>query len=251
MLQLGDDEPLPDRDGVRVRRFALSSRGDLVSGRLLLPTPAAAPFPLVLMQHGRGDSADSPYIDATGGPWAERGCAVAALDLPLHGARADQKLAETLQNGLSPRGPARILIREFLRQTVADLQSGLDVLSELPEIDAGRVAFVGFSLGAIAGASFVARDPRPSAAAFAVAGAGLLPASLDPAAAMAGIAPRPVLLVNAEDDEVIPRPAAEALFAAGQEPKQQRFFPGSHTTLPGVALKTLWGFVRESLGIPL
>jgi dienelactone hydrolase len=238
-------EAYPD---LRVRRFELSSRGDRVPGRLLLPPEGRGPFPLVLLQHGAGGSKESPYLDASGGPWARRGLAVACIDFPLHGARADQKIAALLPEGREPRGPnGAALAFEFARQAVIDLEHTLDALASLDEIDSERIAYAGFSLGALLGAAFCALDPRPRAAALALGGAGLGPAALDSSRYVPRIAPRPVLLVNALHDEVVPRAAAEALFAAAREPREQLWFDGTHDHLPGAALKAMWEFLARHL----
>jgi dienelactone hydrolase len=241
---------------LRARAFELSSRGARVPGRLLLPPEGSGPFPLVLLQHGAGGSKQAPYIEATAGPWATRGLAVASIDFPLHGERADAKLSAQLARGWSGGGGAdprrRALMREVAEQAVLDLRRTLDALLTLPEIDAERVAYAGFSLGALLGAVFCAVDPRPRAAALALGGAGLGPpdteAAIDPADWIGRIAPRPVLLVNATRDAIVPRAAAEALFEAAREPRQLLWFEGTHDELPGAALKAMWSFLSGQLG---
>lgn len=246
-------EAYPD---LRCSRFEFSSRGDRVPGRLLLPPAGDGPFPLILLQHGAGGSKDAAYLDATGGPWGRGGAAIATLDFPLHGERASAKLSEMLLAGL--RGPSEsreseagesvaMLMREFFHQAVVDLHRALDVLEQLPEIDAERTAFAGFSLGTIVGAAFCGLDPRPRAAAFAIGGGGTGPPDMDPARNVGRFAPRPSLFVNATGDEVISREAAEALFAGGGEPKQMLWFEGSHAQLPGEALKAMWLFLKQHL----
>jgi dienelactone hydrolase len=231
---------------LRAMRFEFSSRGDRVHGRVLLPGDGEGPFPLVLMQHGFGGSSRAPYLDATGGPWARRGVAVASIDLPLHGARADQKLAAFISPDV--QGAAAEALRiEFARQAVVDLQRALDALARLDAVDVGRCGFAGFSLGAMVGAAFCGLDPRPRAAALALGGAGLGPRSADPARYVGRIAPRPVLFVNSNRDATIPREAALAFFAAAGEPREQRWFDADHETLPGAALKAMWEFLSPHL----
>ena len=50
----------------------------------------------------------------------------------------------------------------------------------------------------------------------------------DPEKAAGRIAPRPVLMVNADDDEIFSRRSALALYDALGEPKEITFFPGRH-----------------------
>ena len=241
--------PPPSAPELRVQRFEISSRGDRVSGRLLLPDPPRTPCPLILLQHGLGGSSDAPYLDAAGLPWVRRGVGLACIDLPLHGARADQKLVNEIATGAVGPSRASPLGVDFVRQALLDLACTLDALSALEEIDAGRVAFAGFSLGAMLGAVFCALDPRPRAAALALCGAGMLPEAADPLHFVARIAPRPLLMVNAHSDEVIPRSASQALYAAARVPKRQLWFEGSHQTLPGAAMKAMWSFLAEALEV--
>jgi cephalosporin-C deacetylase-like acetyl esterase len=211
-----------DYPELRAQGFEFSSRGDRVTGRLLLPPVGEGPYPLVLLQHGAGGSSRAPYVEATAGPWARRGLAVGSIDFPLHGPRADQKLAEQLPSSL---------------------------LGSLEVVDPDRVAYAGFSLGAMIGAAFCGLDPRPRAAALALGGAGLGPSGADPGEYVGRMAPRPLLLVNALQDEVVPHSAAEALFEAAGDPKQQLWFEAPHDQLPGTALKAMWRFLADQLEV--
>ncbi len=238
--------------GTRRLRLEFASRGDRVPGRLLLPPQGRGPFPLILLQHGAGGSKDAPYLDAAAAPWVRGGAAVASLDFPLHGERTSAKLTERVLTALggtisSDGGEAAGLWVEFVRQAVVDLHRALDVLSELPELDAGRVAYAGFSMGTILGAPFCAEEPRLRAAALAIGGGGFGPAAVDPAAHIGRFAPRPLLFVNATRDERIPRRAAETLHAAAAPPKQVLWFECGHSELPGAALKAMWQFLRGHL----
>jgi dienelactone hydrolase len=239
------DEGLERYPEVRALRIEFSSGGDRVPGRLLLPPRVEHPVPVVLLQHGAGGSMRAPYIEAAAGPWAMRGLAVASIDFPLHGERSDAKLSKLLTGGGGARGD---LWLDIHRRAVIDLARTVDAVASLSEIDGERVGYAGFSLGSIIGAAFCAVDPRPRAAAFALGGGGVGPAALDPVRYVARIAPRPVLFVNAEGDTRIPRSAAEALHAAARQPKQVRWFEGTHTQLPGVALKAMWEFLSAHVG---
>jgi dienelactone hydrolase len=237
--------------GVRPFRFEYSSRGDRVPGLLLLPAEGKGPFPLVLLQHGAGGSKESDYLDAARLPWVRRGLAVASIDLPLHGERASAKLSELLLTGLAggheDRAHTRALWGEFARQAVHDLARALDALAPHPELDAARVGYAAFSLGAIVGALYCPQDARLRAAALALGGAGLGPPALDPGRHIARFAGRPLLLLNATRDERIPRTAAEAFHSAAGEPKQLLWFECGHADLPGAALKAMWQFLSDAL----
>jgi dienelactone hydrolase len=238
-------------------RFELSSRGDRVPGRLLLPS-APPPHPLIVLQHGAGGSIDSPYMRACA-PWVAGGAAIASIDFPLHGERASAKLSERLLAGLgsAERHPESglpmadtLLQLEFARQAVTDLRRTVSALAGHPDIDGDRVAYAGFSLGGIVGALYCAADPRPRAAALALAGGGFGPSEVDPCSVVGRISPRPLLMVNARHDATIPAAATEKLFAAAGEPKRLEWYETDHSTLPGRALKEMWTFLRRHLEIP-
>lgn len=241
----------PAHPDLRAFRIEFSSRGDRVTGRLWMPADTDREHPLVLLQHGAGGSSESEALTATAGPWVARGAAVASIDFPLHGQRADAKLGGHVAAALLRRGDGAPdpLVLEFARQAVIDLQRALDALEEVEGIDAQRIAYAGFSLGAMLGAAFCGLDPRPRAAVLALAGAGLAPASVDPARYVGRIAPRPVLLVQAERDATIPREAARALQRAAGGQAHQLWFDATHDALPGQALKAMWEFLAKSLAL--
>ncbi|MGH0032230.1 MAG: alpha/beta hydrolase family protein [Myxococcota bacterium] len=236
---------------LRAFQIEFSSRGDRVAGRLWMPRREGGEHPLVLLQHGAGGSSASEYLDAAAGPWVERGAAVASVDFPLHGTRGDQKLSTLLNASLlgDDAGPLAGLAVEFARQAVIDLERALDALCEVDGIDAERIAYAGFSMGAMLGACFCGLDPRPRAAALALGGAGLAPDGIDPAGYIGRFAPRPLLLVNAERDATVPRDAAQALYRAARPPVEQLWFDADHDALPGVALKAMWEFLAPQLDL--
>ena len=237
--------------GLRLLSFQFSSRGDRVPGRLLLPAEESGPFPLVLLEHGAGGAKDAPYLDATAAPWVRAGAAVASIDLPLHGERRSPKMSElllgALRNPASPDRMSETLLVDFTRQAVVDLRRSLDALLALPEIDAQRAVFAGFSLGAIIGATLCAFDHRLRAAALALAGGGGGPAAADPLHFIDRCGATDLLFVGANADEIIPRSATQALFDAAPEPKELLWFDGTHGNLPGIALKAMWEFLRRHL----
>jgi fermentation-respiration switch protein FrsA (DUF1100 family) len=248
-----DNEPLslrvrsaatPEAFGnARCEYFEYSSRGDRVTGRLLLPADASEPVPLILFQHGMGGSKEAEYLNAAA-PWIRHGVAIATIDFPLHGERADAKLAEHLQGG--PGDDTRALWIEVARQAVSDLRRAVDALTSLSALD-GRVAYAAFSLGAMLGTLYCASDPRPCAAALALAGGGLFPPEIDPCNHVSAISPRPILFINGSRDETVPPSATQALFESARDPKRIEWYDAGHTDLPGVALKEMWLFLRDQL----
>jgi dienelactone hydrolase len=157
---------------------------------------------------------------------ADRGAAVAAVDLPLHGARGDAKLAGPLGRALEGESSAvpAALVEEFARQAVVDLERALDALVPLPEIDAERVGFVGFGLGARLGAAFSSLDPRVRVVALAFDAKARSAPGLDPQTCVPAIAPRPVLLL---DDPA----GSDAFGSAAPAPTEIARFLASHLSL--------------------
>jgi dienelactone hydrolase len=149
----------------------------------------------VLVQHALGGSA-AGVLEQVGTGWVEAGAAVAAVDFPLHGARADQKLLGILTDGRCGNPRHAALAAEFVQQAVIDLERALDALAETAWIDAERIGYVGFGLGAQIGSAFCALDLRPAAAALAPDLGAALAAGPDSARYLPRIAPRPVLRVE-------------------------------------------------------
>ncbi len=239
--------------GLPCLAIEFSSRGDRVPGQLVLPA-SQGPHPVVVLAHGLTSSRNGESMDAVGARWVREGAAVAAIDFPLHGERTSPKMTERL---VQTRGAAlanefadrasELLWNEFARQAVLDLRRLVDALERLEDVDAKRLVYVGFSLGGILGAAFCGVDPRPRGAALALAGAGPTGGPLDPTAFVGAIAPRPLLFVNATDDETISQTQTERLFAAAGEPKQIEWFEAGHTSLPGAAMKAVWSFALPLL----
>lgn len=242
-------------NGLRAHRFEVVSRGDFVPGLLYLP-PAdstSSSLPLLIIQHGAGGSKESEALECAA-RWAREGLAVAAIDLPLHGARHSPKLSERLLGGLDAivhsrpiDTQTRLLVDEVARQSTSDLVRTLDALSALEEIDESRIGYLGFSLGGIVGSYLVGHDPRPRAAILALTGAGFEPKSLDPARYLGEAANCRVLIVAAESDERVSEESARVLFESARKPREWASFPGDHGKLPGAAFAKMRSFLGEAL----
>jgi len=235
----------------------LTSRGDRVSGRLLTPSAGDGAHPLILLQPGTGRHKESPELDLAA-PWVRAGSAVASIDLPLHGERASAKFSERLLSTLDDLGRAPsaeigpralALLLEFARQGVYDLSRTLDALVSLPGIDSSRIGYVGFGVGATLGVPFCSVDPRPRAVALVGAGGGG-PAEIDPCSMIAAIAPRPLLLVEAErEGELLDPEPCEALFRAAADPKRRERIDADPASLPALAAKPIWEFLSGAIGV--
>jgi fermentation-respiration switch protein FrsA (DUF1100 family) len=144
----------------------------------------------------------------------------------------------------------------------------LDYLLKQPEVDPGRVEAVGVSLGGpfvtIASAldqrisrtwvvhgsagsyapleiSMRREIPIPGVRHFAAALSALIinGPNMAPERWVSRIAPRPFMMVNARDDERMPRPNVERLFESAEEPKALVWLPGGHVRSSAAVLRPL------------
>ncbi len=198
---------IAEAPALRVREIAFSSRGDRVSGRVVLPADGAGPWPVVMVQTDAAATSREDLASLADG-WALGDAALVSIDFPLHGARADQKLLSLLPGG-DDAAPSwrRALADEFTRQAVVDLERTLDALAAFEWIDLDRVVFVGFGLGGRIGSAFCALDARIAAAALAPGPDGPATPRAAPDEWMPRIAPRPLLDLGADP----PSPTAPAI----------------------------------------
>jgi dienelactone hydrolase len=254
-LPLDADERLLDApDGVRRLHFRISSiHGERVPGLLWLPA-GAGPHPAVVLQHGATGKKEDAYISLPAARWARGGYAAIAIDAHLHGERSHGEAAARAVWALPWRR------RDHAVQMAVDLMRVMDYLATRPEIDRGRIGYVGFSMGTIMGVPFVGLDERAKAAVFCIGGArlgygpnddpSLAEASrlvgelIDPAHFAPLIAPRPVLMINGLRDELVPPAAGQALYDALGEPKEIVWFDGGHTDLTGALYRRMWEFLQ-------
>ncbi len=177
-----------------------------------------------------------------------RGNVIAAIEYPYHGAP-------------NPKGVAVVgqvpAIRRAILDTPPALMLALDHLLAMPDVDTTQVELIGASFGAPFAAVVAALDQRVTrlwllhaaadpyrllehnlhkyigvgpvrAAAAGAANVLIAGPRLDPARWVARVAPRPVIMINALEDERIPRVLVDRLFASASEPKAQYWLPGLH-----------------------
>ena len=177
-----------------------------------------------------------------------RGSVVAAIEYPYHGAPNPKGIA------VFGQVPA---IRRAIRDTPPALMLALDHLLAMPDVDTTRVELIGASFGAPFAAVVAALDQRVTRlwllhaaadpyrllehnmhkyvavrpvrlAAAGVANVLIAGPRLDPARWVARVAPRPVIMINALEDERIPRALVDRLFASASQPKAHYWLPGLH-----------------------
>lgn len=172
---------------------------------------------------------------------ASRGIPAVMFKLPYYGERS-------MPGGRRALASNPTLFVESLTQAQADVRRTIDVLASRPEVDPRRIGITGISLGGIVAATAAGAEPRLNKAALILAGGHLrhiidharetravrqtiekLPPSqraelekalqeVDPLQHAAGLRDRAragkVLMINAAEDEVIPRVCTEKLAAA-------------------------------------
>ena len=214
---------------------------DVVVRRAVADSGRKLPLAVILGGHYKGRDAARMLGDT-------RGVVAAALSYPFRG---------------DPRPDAATFLREIPQIRAAFLDTppaimlALDYLRRLPDVDTTRVEAIGVSLGApfmcIAGAL----DPRFTRV-WSLHGSGgsyvpleanmrrnipftplrVLAAGianviidgphLDPARWVGRISPRPFMMVNARDDERLPRSAVDELYASARQPKELIWMSGIH-----------------------
>jgi dienelactone hydrolase len=252
------------RSDERIDRWRVEFTGmneHRVPAVLTRPRGAARP-PVALILHGVTGSKEAPYVRAAARGLLGGGFATIAIDSPYHGDRARSDRDMRFHNFTSYTN------RNAAVQSALDCMRAVDYVQSRNDLDGERLGFVGFSQGAIVGTAFCACDERVKAVALVVGGGNFLrmyppaknPAAraraeriaqtIDPVHHVARIAPRPLLMINATRDELIPRKCAEDLFDAARSPKEILWHEATHTGLPAEAFRTVRGFLlREAAGI--
>jgi hypothetical protein len=218
-----------------------STSGLAVDLAILRPVSGCHPLAILIGGHETGRDAIGLLQDT-------RGVAVAALSYPYRGSSHPKGLAFV---GSVPA------IQQGIRDTPAAILLALDWLAAEPWVDPHRIDLVGVSLGApfacVAGAldprfervwsihgaadprlliehSLRRKVPSDSLRSMASSLASLLAYGdrLAPEKWVARIAPRPFLMVNASDDERLPRAAVLSLYESAREPKELHWTEGGH-----------------------
>ncbi len=240
---------------IQVRDVSYASpRGGRVTAYLVVP-PGKGPFPAVLYLHGSGEDRTRLVVPAA---WlAARGAIGLAIDSAFVHA-----------SGPEPTDPVKRLERErdLTAQTVVDLRRGIDVLASLPQVDAGRIGFVGYSGGAKIGAILAGVEPRIHAFDLMSGGAARVstfvaaaPPSLrapvrrvlgevDPLRYVGRARPAALFFQDGLDDTVVPHAQLVALAAAGSRPKSVSWYRADHA-LDAQAFRDQLTWLSRELGI--
>lgn len=226
----------------------VGSRGEEVpADAYLSPKPGL----VVIGGHGKDNSRKAQYLRGPGMHWAPRGISLVAADAPLHGDRAGER----------PVPRVTITDLDLLIRWVKDQRLLIDAV-EARFGEGVPIVYMGISMGAVLGCHLLAADERLLAGVLVVGGstvvsiperfddAGDLEDLLlltDPGVPAAHIAPRPVLMMNADDDEVFSHRSAMALYDALGHPKEISFFPGGHSwwRSPAQWNRRMLGFIEH------
>ena len=212
-----------------------------VTGLLTLPGKGKQPFPTIILLHGLGDRKTVDYIEAGNQYLLDAGYAVLRLDISNHGDRFKYDYDFDLTEGY------RYWTRDIITQTVFDLRRAVDFIHTREELDPDRIGYFGISLGGIIGTIFCSVEERVKVPVIILAGGSLnlmfgkdalsgdtkdYLSIIDPINYVAKIAPRPLLMINAENDDVVPPITSKLLFKTAKEPKEIIWYPAKHHDIP-------------------
>jgi dienelactone hydrolase len=240
------EKPLAERPGYKILRLQYPSpivteikQNNTVPADFYLPDEIKAGDPrrpAVICLHIL--DGNEPLTDMVCSTLAARGIPAIAFKLPYYG-----------QRGL-PEGPMAMakdpkLFADAIEQTNFDVRRTVDLLASRPEIDPQKIGISGISLGGIIAASAAGDEPRIHRAAMLLAGGDVLGIidsaqetkllsqtikgmttedravlidkinAVDPLRAAVGLRDRAlngqVLMINATEDEVVPKKCTEKL----------------------------------------
>ncbi|MCW3099184.1 MAG: hypothetical protein JWL77_4802 [Chthonomonadaceae bacterium] len=239
-LPLNATVKLLDRDTIRTRyRLDYDSAHDQrVSAIVAVPTKGTSPMPAVLLMHGSGGDKDVNYIHGLSEALVRKGFITLSIDAQYRGDRVKPGRVNDIK-------PDSFTWRDAWVQTVIDLRRAIDYLETRPDVDKSRIGYLGVSMGGILGGILGGVEERVSCFALVVPGGGFVelaknvdkfpnlkahwpivvnPAVMkrveeianvaDPIYFVGRIQPRPLLIVVAKHDELIPPEASAAFVTA-------------------------------------
>jgi dienelactone hydrolase len=238
-----------------------SAHDQRVTAILSIPKRFSPPYPAVVLLHGSGGHKDTDYVRIAADMFATLGYAALSIDGQYRGERArpgrsgDIHLINSSTN------------RDAWVQTVIDLRRAVDYLHSRDDIQKSKIGFLGFSQGGMIGGTFIGVEPRIAVACLAIAGGNFVEwaktagfwkpeqartvevnaAITDPIHFIGRFGSRPLLMLNAKRDELIPRANAEALFNAARDPKEIIWYNSGHV-LPLNAVNDIKAFFVKHLG---
>lgn len=240
--------------GVAVHDVSFASQGIRVDGYLVAPSSTARRRPAVVVVHGSGGDRSELLSQAE------------------HLAVTRRIVALTITEPSTSHPPGRAAtIGAFLRQTratqvrdVVAVRRAVDVLRSLPQVDAGRIGYLGWSAGAKTGALVAARDARFKALALLSGGAQPVASfvaaapppyraavrktltEVDPLTALSHARAGTILLEDGRRDAIVPRAALENFIHAAPPSTVVRWYPAGHP-LDRTAFRDAEQWLRQQL----
>jgi dienelactone hydrolase len=243
----------PRAERVAIDDVSFRSSGRVVEGYLLVPSGHGR-RPAVVFVHGSGGDRNELLEHAK--RLAKRG--VVALTITEPSTSAPPARARTVA------GTLRRLEEGQVRDVVA-IRRAVDVLQSRPEVDRGRIGYLGWSAGARAGTFVAASEPRVKA--LALLSGGAAPVStyvanappgvrrlvrttltrIDPIRYVAHARPGTLLLEDGRRDEIVPRTALENIVRAAPAGTKVRWYAAPHA-LGAAAYRNAFAWFEEKLG---
>jgi cephalosporin-C deacetylase-like acetyl esterase len=233
---------IQETDSITLSYFTFQSvHNKKVTGLLSVPKNSNQPPPVIILLHGKGDRKTVDYIEFGNTMLTNAGYAVLRLDFEEHGDRKENDY------DFDFTGDTKYWTRNVISQTVFDLQRAVDFIETRKELDAARIGFYGISLGGVAGTIFCGLDKRVKVPVIVLAGGQLnliygkkaLSAEakeytgiIEPKNFVKQIAPRPLLMMNAENDDIIKPIMSKLLYKKAKNPKEIIWYPAKHHTIP-------------------
>jgi dienelactone hydrolase len=209
---------------------------------------AAGRRPGVIVLHILGG--DFPLSRLFANTLAQHGTSALFLKMPYYGPRRDPNSPQRMVSA-DPRQTV-----EGMTQAVLDIRAATAWLASRPEIDPDQLGIFGISLGGITGALAATSEPRLKNVCLLLAGGDIgqvgwesrytrtvreqwlaqggtreqfldIVRVVDPVTYAAAAKGKRILMLNASDDEVIPRACTDSLWKALGEP-EIRWYSGGH-----------------------
>ena len=242
------EEAKQDADHFLQRLALTSASGETVPALFRRPKTDGI-YPCVLLLHGLGSKKED-MSSMFGRALADKGIASLALDAPDHGERKPAGAQPPAQN------PMRFL--QVMRGGITDYRIAVDYLKTRKDVDSARIGLLGYSMGAMMGSILSGVDDRVKATVLCVGGdvvrsfADRIPPAfreqaetVAPSNFVGHISPRPVLMINGKQDQLVNEVAAKALHDAAKDPKEIIWADAGHMLPPAIAAKGIdWLVVK-------
>jgi dienelactone hydrolase len=226
--------------------FNAAYGGERVIGYVFLPSNAAPPFQTVVYFPGSG-SMSVPHFQAFDRQYFEFVVRSGrAVFFPIYKGTYERRLRAIPEDGSRAE-------RDLFIQWNQDVARSIDYLETRHDVAPGKVAYVGFSLGAQTGIGFLALEKRFKAGV-------LVSGGLDNYAYMPEVDPlnfvtrisTPTLMVNGREDFRFPLEEAQKpmfqLLGTPAEHKQHLVVPGGHVPPRIEVIKATLGWLDRYLG---